>query len=178
MLASDFERLAEMIGQRYFGKYRGVVTDNSDTENRGRVKVQVPTLLNDQEVWALPCAPVANPDGSGFFAIPDVGAAVWVEFEAGNLNFPIWAGCYWPSGAIDQQDSKATVKFWKTANFSIRIDDDAGEMVISKSDGGKLTITATELSVEANSVKQTAGSNATVLGASGFDVNNGAFTVT
>ena len=177
MLELELERMAEMVNSRFYGKYRGLVTDNSDPESRGRLQVRIPTVLGDQAVWALPCAPVANSDGSGFFAMPDTEASVWVEFEAGNLNFPIWAGCFWPADAISSQDAAPAVKFWKTKNFIIRIDDDAGEMTIEKTDGGKLTITATEVSVEANSVKQTAGGQATVLSQSSFDVNSGAFTV-
>ncbi len=177
MLELELERMAEMVNSRFFGKYRGVVTDNQDPETRGRVQVRVPTVLGDQTVWAMPCAPVANTDGSGFFAMPDVDACVWVEFEAGNLNYPIWSGGFWPAGAISSQDAAPGVKFWKTKSFLIRIDDDAGEMTIEKSDGGKLTITATEVSAEANSVKQTAGGQATVLSQTSFDVNSGAFTV-
>jgi hypothetical protein len=177
MLEFEIERLAEMVDSRFFGKYRGIVSDNQDTESRGRLQVKVPTVLGDQTVWALPCVPVANTDGSGFFAMPDVDACVWVEFEAGNLNYPIWTGCFWPADAISSQDAAPMVKFWKTKNFTIRIDDDGGELTIEKADGGKLTISATEFSAEANSVKQTAGGQATTLSQSSFDVNNGAFTV-
>lgn len=177
MLELELERMAEMVNSRFFGKYRGVVTDNRDPESRGRVEVRIPTVLGNQSVWALPCTPVANADGSGFFAMPDVDASVWVEFEAGNLNFPIRAGCFWPADKISGQDAAPAIKFWRTKSFVIRIDDDAGEMTIEKTDGGKLTISATEVSAEANSVKQTAGGQATVLSQTSFDVNNGAFTV-
>lgn len=177
MFEMEFERLAEMVNERYFGKYRGIVSGNEDDEYRGRLLVKVPTLLGQTEVWALPCAPVANPDGSGFFAVPVAGANVWVEFEAGNLNYPVWTGCFWPKGAISSSDGAPAVKFWKTANFSIRIDDDGGELVIEKADGGKLTISATEFAAEANTVKQTAGGQTTALSQSSFDVNNGALTV-
>lgn len=177
MLEEHFERLAEMMSQRYFGKYRGIVTSNEDEQYRGRLKVRVPSVLADQDVWALPSLPVANPDGSGFFMVPDNSASVWVEFEAGNLNHPIWCGCFWPAGAISSSDGVPAVKFWKTKNFTIRIDDDGGELTIEKADGGKLTISATEFAAEANSVKHTAGGQTTVLSQSSFDVNNGALTV-
>lgn len=177
MVEDQLERLTEIMASRYFGKYRGRVSDNEDPQKRGRLQVIIPTLFTDQAVWALPCAPMANPDGSGFFSIPDVDANVWVEFEAGNLEFPIWSGCFWPEDAIDAADASAAVKFWRTKSFVIRIDDDAGELTIEKTDGGKLTISATELNAEANSVVQTAGSRKTTLSQASFDVLDGALTV-
>jgi uncharacterized protein involved in type VI secretion and phage assembly len=177
VLQSDLDRLFEMAGTRMFGKYRGVVTSNDDQDNRGQLEVQVNAVFGKEKVWALPCAPVANPDGSGFFALPDVGANVWVEFEAGNINFPIWSGCFWPDKSISSSDGVASVKFWRTKNFVLRIDDDSGELKIEKSDGGKLTISATEVASEANSVTQTAGGNKTKLTQTNFDVLEGALTV-
>ncbi len=177
MLESDIERLFEMAGTRMFGKYRGKVTSNDDDQNRGRLEVQVNAVFGTEKIWALPCAPVANPNGSGFFAVPDVDANVWVEFEAGNLNYPIWSGCFWPEDAISSSDGTPGVKFWKTKNFTIRIDDDGGELTIEKSDGGKITISASEVESEANSVVQTAGGKKTKLTQANFDVLDGALTV-
>jgi len=176
-MLEELERLTEMVGSRYFGKYRGIVTNNEDAQKRGRIEVKVPAIFTDQSVWAMPCAPVANPDGSGFFAIPDLEANVWVEFEAGNLDFPIWSGCFWPEDAIDAADAVPAVKFWKTKSFIIRVDDDAGELTIEKTSGGKLTVSATEVAAEANSVVQTAGSRKTTLSQASFDVLDGALTV-
>jgi len=177
MLESDLERLFEMAGTRMFGKYRGIVTDNEDEDHRGRLEVQVSAVFGTEKVWALPCVPVANPDGSGFFALPNKGANVWVEFEAGNLNYPIWTGCFWPDDSVSSSDGVPAVKFWKTKNFIIKIDDDSGELTIEKSDGGKLTISASEVASEADSVTQTAGGNKTKLTSANFDVLNGALTV-
>jgi uncharacterized protein involved in type VI secretion and phage assembly len=173
----DLERLYEMAASRMFGKYRGIVTSNDDDDHRGRLEVQVNAVFGTQKVWALPCAPFANPNGSGFFAMPDVGANVWVEFEAGNLNFPIWSGCFWPEKSISSSDGVADVKFWKTKNFTIRIDDNSGELTIEKSDGGKLKVSSSEVSSEADSVTQTSGGNKTKLSSASFDVLDGALTV-
>ena len=177
MLESDLERLFEMAGTRMFGKYRGTVTSNEDEDYRGRLEVQVNAVFGTEKVWALPCSPVANPNGTGFFSLPDVGANVWVEFEAGNLNFPIWSGCFWAEDSISSSDGGPGVKFWHTKNFIVRIDDDAGELTIEKKDGGKLTISATEVVSEANSVVQTAGGKKTKLSQVNFDVLDGALTV-
>ena len=35
----------------------------------------------------------------GMVALPMIGAGVWVEFEQGNPDYPIWVGCYWGSMA-------------------------------------------------------------------------------
>ena len=177
MVEEMLEQLTDMMGSRYFGKYRGTVSNNDDPQKRGRLEVLVPTIFTDQAVWALPCVPMANPDGSGFFSIPDVEANVWVEFEAGNLDFPIWSGCFWPENAVAAADASAAVKFWRTKNFVIRIDDDAGELTIEKTDGGKLKVSAIEVAAEANSVVQTAGGRKTTLSQASFDVLDGALTV-
>jgi hypothetical protein len=82
----------------YFGKYRGTVTNNVDPMMMGRVQVSVPAVLGEGSLsWALPCAPFAG-SGVGFFAVPPVGANIWVEFEGGNTDFPIWCGGFWAIG--------------------------------------------------------------------------------
>lgn len=85
--------------QRYYGKYRGVVMNNIDFEQRGRIQVivaDVPTLASP--TWAMPCMPVGGLQ-NGFFTVPPVGAGVWVEFEQGDPDYPIWVGCFWGSNA-------------------------------------------------------------------------------
>ncbi|MEP0546761.1 MAG: phage baseplate assembly protein V [Rhodothermales bacterium] len=88
-----------MPQQSFFGKYRGVVTDVNDPLMTGRVKAKVPDVMGDEESgWALPCAPFGGQQ-TGFFALPAVGAGVWIEFEHGDPDYPIWAGCWWGSAA-------------------------------------------------------------------------------
>ena len=84
---------------RYFGKYRGTVASNTDPELRARVQAIVPDVLGTQPTtWAMPAAPFAGPD-VGFVALPKVGAGVWIEFEQGDPDFPIWSGGWWGSAA-------------------------------------------------------------------------------
>ena len=177
MSEESVERLYEALASRLFGKYGGVVTDTADPQNRGRVEVRVPAVFGGQRIWALPCVPYAGADGAGFFAIPDNGTLVWIEFEAGNQNYPIWTGCFWPENAIAASDGKPSVKFWKTKSFMIRIDDDAGELIIEKTDGGRLTLNATDASLEANTVTQVSGAKKTSLTPGSFDVFDGALKV-
>src|SRR5207247_6755637 len=73
-------RLIQRVESRYYGKYRGQVTDNSDPSNLGRVKAKVPRLLGDEETgWALPAFIYGGASEQGLFAVPDVGAGVWIE---------------------------------------------------------------------------------------------------
>jgi uncharacterized protein involved in type VI secretion and phage assembly len=84
---------------RYFGKYRGTITNNVDPERRARVQAIVPDVLGTQPTtWAMPAAPYAGP-GAGFIALPPVGAGVWIEFEQGDPDFPIWTGGWWGTAA-------------------------------------------------------------------------------
>ena len=88
-----------MSGAPYLGKFRGVVTDTTDPLMMGRVKATVPDVFGDDPCgWAMPCAPFGG-SGIGFFAVPPVGAGVWIEFEQGDPDYPIWAGCWWGSVA-------------------------------------------------------------------------------
>jgi hypothetical protein len=84
--------------QRYWGKYRGTVVNNVDPELRGRLLVTVPDVLSFvPSTWAEPCVPLAGPTGPpmGVYMVPPIGAGVWVEFEHGDPNRPIWVGCRW-----------------------------------------------------------------------------------
>lgn len=85
-------------GERYFGKYRGTVMNNLDPMQLGRLLVSVPDVLGlTPSSWAVPCVPLAGPTGPpmGVFLVPPIGAGVWIEFEQGDPNYPIWVGCRW-----------------------------------------------------------------------------------
>lgn len=81
--------------KRFYGKYRGLVIENIDPEQIGRVMVQVPDVLGEiPSSWALPCVPAAGIQ-SGCFIVPPIGSQVWVEFEQGDPDYPIWTGGFW-----------------------------------------------------------------------------------
>ena len=89
--------LVQKIEHRFYGKYRGFVVDNADPEKLGRLKLTVPSVLGKDVVtgWALPCLPYGGDVNQGFLFIPENGAGMWVEFEEGDLEFPIWVGMFW-----------------------------------------------------------------------------------
>jgi uncharacterized protein involved in type VI secretion and phage assembly len=93
---------------RYYGKYRGTVINNVDPMQIGRIQVMVPDVSNVIPTgWAMPCVPFAGIQ-MGFFAVPLIGAGVWVEFEQGDPDFPIWVGCFWGSAAETPALAKLT----------------------------------------------------------------------
>ena len=112
MIQDLLQQLVDRLEHRYYGKYRGYVHRVDDPRKVGRIQALVPRLLGDAPTgWALPCAPFAGPD-QGFYAIPDVGTGVWIEFEGGDLSSPIWAGSWWGSpepADVGQPDSTAAV---------------------------------------------------------------------
>jgi len=80
---------------RYYGKYRGTVFNNIDPEQRGRIMAMVPDVLGmTPSSWALPCVPMAGKQ-QGVFMVPQLGSGVWIEFEQGNPDYPIWVGGFW-----------------------------------------------------------------------------------
>jgi hypothetical protein len=80
---------------RYMGKYRGTVVNNLDPQQRGRIMAIVPDVQGLEPLtWALPCVPIAG-KAEGCFMVPQVGAKVWIEFEQGEVDYPIWVGGFW-----------------------------------------------------------------------------------
>jgi uncharacterized protein involved in type VI secretion and phage assembly len=82
-------------GGKYYGKYRGTVVQNVDPEQRGRIQVLVPDVTNVvPTTWATACVPLAG-KSMGVYLVPQIGAGVWVEYEQGDPDYPIWTGCFW-----------------------------------------------------------------------------------
>ncbi|MDW8323755.1 MAG: phage baseplate assembly protein V [Burkholderiales bacterium] len=127
--------------QRAFGKYRGHVVDNEDPQRLGRLRVRVPALLGDAvTAWALPCMPCGGAAGHGWFCVPEVGAQVWVEFEGGDLNYPIWVGTFWqqPSDVPQEVTAQTTTRLFRTAGGHVLMLEDAvgGERILLQHAGG------------------------------------------
>lgn len=125
-------QVVQQLQNRYYGKYRGFVVDNQDPETRGRVKVRVPSLLGDQDSgWALPCSPFGGLADQGLFMIPEVDSQIWVEFEEGNLDKPIWVGVFWQQTSDTPSEAaiaEPTTRLIKTpGGHVLQFDDKSGE---------------------------------------------------
>jgi type VI secretion system (T6SS) baseplate-like injector VgrG len=126
--------------QRFFGKYRGIVTTNQDPLNQGRLQAMVPEVLGEIPTgWASPCAPYAGPQ-AGFFAVPQTGAGVWIEFEAGDTSRPIWVGGWWGTAEVPMKPmgvpSLPTTKILRSDfGLIVALDDQAQTITLSDTAG-------------------------------------------
>ena len=140
--------------ERQLGKFRGTVTDNNDPNNQGRIKASVPAVLHDVDSgWALPAVPYAGP-GVGTWAIPPVGAGVWIEFEGGDVAYPIWSGCWWAGDQRpqDQNGTKAvpSLKVLRSEDgLTVALDDDSHTISVSDTNGSNYL----EITVDQGTVK-------------------------
>ncbi len=166
------------MSNTFYGKYRGIVTDNKDPLMIGRVRAKVPDVLGDLESgWAMPCAPFGG-KATGFFAIPVTGAGVWIEFEHGDPDYPIWSGCWWGSSAemppvlLSPPYKKVMLK--TEGGHSILLDDTpgAGGITLETSGGQKIVINSTGIEI-------TNGQGASIkMSGPQVSINNGALEVT
>jgi uncharacterized protein involved in type VI secretion and phage assembly len=87
------------MSEKFYGKYRGLVLNNIDPMQMNRLQVQVPDVAGlIPTTWAMPCVPLAGLQ-NGMVALPIIGSGVWIEFEQGDPDYPIWVGCFWGSAA-------------------------------------------------------------------------------
>jgi uncharacterized protein involved in type VI secretion and phage assembly len=139
---------------KYFGKYRGKVTSISDPLMIGRIQATVPDVMSSEESgWAMPCAPFGG-SGMGFFALPKVGAGVWIEFEHGDPDYPIWSGCWF--GSMAEMPPGLLVPPYKKMMIvteggnSILLDDTPGigGITLQTSGGQKIKLSATGIEID------------------------------
>ncbi len=151
--------------QRYYGKYRGVVTDVDAATMRVKARVG---LIGDVDLgWATPCVPYAGPK-VGFCMLPERESGVWIEFEGGDLSYPIWVGCYWRDGEVPPdaaEDVKAV--FIKAGALSLSDADKA--LSLEDSNGNKLVVDGSGVLAQ--------GSSGKVEVAATVKINNGAVEV-
>ena len=133
------------LRNRYFGKYRGIVENNKDDDNRGRLLVKVQDVLDELTVWALPCLPYAG-KGMGTYWLPEPGAGVWIEFEGGDISYPIWTGGYWADKELpkdeESNEAKPSLRMMRSEKgLMITFNDESEKITISDKDGkNKITI--------------------------------------
>lgn len=174
------------MADNFYGKYRGVVTNIEDPLKIGRIRAHVPDVLGEHESgWAMPSAPFAG-NGMGFFALPTPNAGVWIEFEHGDPEYPIWTGCWWgsqsemPSDLGDPPYKKVLIK--TSGGHSMLLDDTAGSggITLQTSSGQKIIMNDSTITIDNGkgaSIKIQNGSNATIELSTSMKLNNGASTV-
>jgi uncharacterized protein involved in type VI secretion and phage assembly len=160
--------LPEQARTRFYGKYRGIV---SDVDARTcRIKAKVPAVLGDADSgWCMPCVPYAGPN-VGIAFLPEVGSGVWVEFEGGDVSFPIWAGCYWRDGEVPPNVGDHVKVVVTAAPHTLILDDDQRRITLSDPNGNAVTLDATGITLSKSGQQ-------VVVSAASVSVNNGALEV-
>jgi hypothetical protein len=164
----------------YLGKFRGTVLNNVDPLQIGRLQLTVPDVPLALSSWAMPCFPFTGIQ-SGAWMLPSVGAGVWVEFEQGDPDYPIWSGCFYgsaaevPALALAAPPAVPNVVFQTTAQNTFMLSDVPGPT------GGILlkTTTGAFISISAVGITISNGQGATiVMTGPSVTVNAGALVVT
>ncbi|HLF26609.1 MAG TPA: phage baseplate assembly protein V [Anaerolineae bacterium] len=163
--------------QPFWGKYRGQVVNNTDPLQLGRIQVSVPAVLGQgQSSWALPCVPYAGP-GVGLFLIPPVGGNVWVEFEGGDPDYPIWSGCFWAQGQVPAAPALAQMKVLKTEGATLTINDLSGGGSCTLEVGPPIVPAPLKLVFDPSGIELSHGAASIKLTPTSVSVNNGALEV-
>lgn len=165
------------MSNQFLGKFRGIVTDIQDPLMQGRIKANVPEVFGENESgWALPCLAFGGGQ-MGLFVLPDVGSAVWIEFEHGDPSFPVWVGSWFGSN-VDMPSQLMSPPYKKTlimtkAGHSITLDDSPGigGIILQTAGGQKISLSSQGIEIDN-------GSGALIkLSGNQVSVNNGALEV-
>ena len=160
--------LLERVKHRFYGKYRGTVTDVDAATMR--IKAIIPAVLGaTTSGWCEACVPYAGPS-VGFVMLPETGSGVWIEFEGGDVSYPIWVGGYWRSGEVPG-DASATAKAIFAQSGILKLDDDASTVSLEDTSGDKLTLTGGSSTIES-------GKGKIVADATGVTINDSSLVVT
>jgi len=173
-------------GNRYYGLYQGTVVGNVDPEMRGRLQIMVPEVYAFvPSTWADPSVPLAGPTGPpmGVYMVPPPGAGVWVMFQHGDPDKPVWIGCRWgsqsdvPSLALAGNPADPNICIQSQLQHAVVISD----MPPSPSTGGIMLKSASGAMIVVNDsgiyISNGKGATITLVGPT-IDCNNGALTIT
>jgi len=141
----------------FWGKYRGVVVNVDDPLGLGRVQAMVPDVLGaETSQWALPALPFAGL-AHGLFLIPEIGDQVWIEFEKGDSNAPIWTGASLTFGDVPAFPLQTTRALVTRQGHRILIDEAANRIELHHPGGAQVALSQDEitLSIGATSLSLT-----------------------
>ena len=161
-------------------KYRGTVVSNIDPLQIGRIQAIVPDVSSlIPSSWAMPCVPIAGKQMGTYF-VPQIGAGVWIEFEQGDPDYPIWVGSYWGSAAevsalaLAGIPASPNIVLQTAAQNAIVISDlpgPTGGIMLKSTTGATITVNDTGIIIQN-------GKGATImLTGPTVNINNGALTV-
>jgi uncharacterized protein involved in type VI secretion and phage assembly len=166
---------------KFLGKYRGTVVNNIDPMQIGRIQALVPDVSNIMLTsWAMPCVPIAGKQ-MGTFLVPQVGAGVWIEFEHGNPDYPIWVGGYWgtavevPVLALAGDPANPNIVLQTAGQNSVVISDlpgPAGGIMLKSMTGASIIVNDTGIYIQNGKGASIIMTGPTVT------INNGAMDIT
>ncbi len=193
----DFNALQQTIRQqqnRYWGKYRAFVADNTDPQKLGRCRLVIPSVLGETlSDWALPVTPYGGAGDEGFLMVPPLDAQVVAEFMEGDISSPLWTGSFWRSGGTPPAEYEAndtpTAKILKTGSgHLLHFEDKEGEetitlrsatdAVIEMNAGGSISLTdsggaTVVIDAEANEIRiEDANGNSVIMSGSGMEFSD------
>jgi uncharacterized protein involved in type VI secretion and phage assembly len=166
--------------KKYFGKYRGTVINNIDPMQIGRIQAMVPDVSGlIPTSWCMPCVPIAGKQ-MGTFVVPQIGAGVWIEFEQGDPDYPIWVGGFWgivaevPALALAGVPGNPNIVFQTTLQNTLMISDlpgPTGGILLKSTTGATLIVNDTGIYIQNGK-----GASLIMVGPS-VTINNGALVV-
>lgn len=165
---------------KYHGKYRGTVVNNVDPMQQGRLQAMVPDVLGSMpSSWAMACVPFSGTQ-AGLWSVPAIGAGVWIEFEQGDPEYPVWTGGWWgsaadpPALALAVPPAVSHVVLQTTGQNTISISDapgPAGGLLLKSTAGAMIMINETGITI-------TNGAATIMLTGPTVTINDGALVVT
>ena len=143
-----------MSSTRYYGLYRGTVSSNTDPMMLGRLQVGVSGISDAiSQSWANPCVVFAASD-KGLFALPPVGANVWVMFENGELDSPVWMGGFWDQSARPPASpAQETMKVFKTDGLTVKLSLGPAGITIDGGKGAKIELQGIKVSINGGALE-------------------------
>lgn len=173
-MSSPYDQIADLHERaktQFFGKYRGSVTNVSDPKKMGRLKAKVPFVYGDEQDsnWCIPVTPFAG-SGHGLYLMPEVDDTVWIEFENGDIDLPLWTGSWWRDGDLPDPNGPAQRVLTSASGMQVILDDDAKELGLKHPGGAEITLSDSTITLKIGSTK-------IELSSSGVSINNGALEV-
>jgi uncharacterized protein involved in type VI secretion and phage assembly len=165
---------------KYYGVYRASVVNNVDPMQMGRIQVIVPDVGGlTPSTYAMPCVPFASRQ-AGTFVVPVIGSGVWVQFENGDPDYPVWTGGWWgsaaevPSLALAGNPASPSIVLQTTLQNTIVVSDVPGPTggIMLKSTTGAM-IMVNDIGITISNGK---GASITLVGPT-VTINNGALVV-